>query len=168
MASTVLTLSNLQTEEQTCVHVRCNSPPLPPPPILPPLIFAPLSPLSPLLLLLLSHSFFTCYMLSVLPLLCLLFHLPSVCCCCCECMPVAWFIYSCPIFCWIFGFAFLTPWYSLHILTLYLRVCLMYVYIYMSTCLKTELKKSINNNNNKTCIHVCLMLVHHSVSKQII
>ena len=41
--STVLTLSNLQTEEQTCIHVLCNSPALSTTPFHP-----PPSPLSPL------------------------------------------------------------------------------------------------------------------------
>ena len=85
------------------------------------------------------------------------------------CRPVALLIYVCPssffLFCLCF-FAFcccclffrlflvlffVTPLHSLHILTLHLCVCL--VYVYMSTCLKTEFKKNYGSGWRKDVVN---------------
>ena len=55
------------------------------------------------------------------------------------CLLVALFIYY---YSYYFCFS-LTPLYSLYILSVYLCIRLLYVYIYMSTCLKTERKNLI-------------------------
>ena len=46
---------------------------------------------------------------------------------------------------------FVTPLHSLHILTLHLCVCL--VYVYMSTCLKTEFKKIYGSGWRKDVVN---------------
>ena len=109
-------------------------------------------------------------------------------------MPVAFLIYFCPYFflllffffffffcsvCVLVFFAFVclfflsflvlffvTPLHSLHILTLHLCVCM--VYVYMSTCLKTEFKKN-GSGWRKDVVNQCLKfgpVLHavHSVS----
>ena len=84
----------------------------------------------------------------------------------CSFVYILWF---CPYFFWfsvlfvLFGVqcfvVFGTPLKSLHILTLHLCVCL--VYVYMSTCLKTEFLKSKKKKKKKK-VKIMYVFFHHS------